>query len=198
MVPTRQNQGAQMVRKRVLITGSPERVATLAKGLERAGDEPVSLDDLGPGAGAIDRYIQLGTTVPARGETVVRRVHSFLSDGLLERFALVERVLPLLADDATVLLVGGNLSTETAVPDDQAARLMMLRVLAHAIRADLAPHRVRVRVITGERTDEEVMEFALSGAKDPHAELPVLDAPDSEGSYEDWRIQVLGLAQVEV
>jgi len=187
-----------MVRKRVLITGSPERVATLAKGLERAGDEPVSLDDLGPGAGAIDRYIQLGTTVPARGETVVRRVHSFLSDGLLERFALVERVLPLLADDATVLLVGGNLSTETAVPDDQAARLMMLRVLAHAIRADLAPHRVRVRVITGERTDEEVMEFALSGAKDPHAELPVLDAPDSEGSYEDWRIQVLGLAQVEV
>jgi hypothetical protein len=184
--------------KRVLITGSPDRVETLAKGFERAGDEPVHLDDLGPGAGAIDRYVQLGTTVPARGETVVRRVHSFLSDGLLERFALVERVLPLLADNATVLLVGGNLSAETAAPDDQAARLMMLRVLAHAIRADLAPKRVRVRVITGGRSDEEIAEFALSGAKDPRAELPTVDAPDSAGSYEDWRIQVLGLAQVEV
>ncbi len=187
-----------MVPKRVLITGSPERVASLAKSLESAGDEPVSLEDLGPGTGAIDRYVQLGTTVTARGETVVRRVHSFLSDGLLERFALAERILPLLADDATVLLVGGNLSAEAAVPDDQAARLMMLRVLAHAIRADLAPKRVRVRVITGERSDEEIIQFALSGAKDPHAELPTLEAHDPEGSYEDWRVQVLGLAQVEV
>ena len=184
--------------KRVLITGSPERVASLAKGLERAGDEPVSLDDLGPDAGAIDRYVQLGTTVPARGETVVRRVHSFLSDGLLERFALAERILPLLADEATVLLVGGNLSAETAAPDDQAARLMMLRVLAHAIRADLAPKRVRVRVITGERSDEEIIQFALSGAKDPHAQMPALEPHNPAGSYADWRIQVLGLAQVEV
>jgi hypothetical protein len=104
----------------------------------------------------------------------------------------------MLAEDATVLLVGGNLSAETTAPDDQAARLMMLRVLAHAIRADLAPKRVRVRVITGERSDEEITEFALSGAKDPHAELPSLDAHDPDASYEDWRTQVLGLAQVEV
>ncbi|MEO7944442.1 MAG: hypothetical protein ABIR34_13670 [Marmoricola sp.] len=187
-----------MVSKRALITGSPERVASLAKGLEQAGDEPVSLDDLGPATGAIDRYVQLGTTVPARGDTVVRRVHSFLSDGLLERFALAERILPLLAEDATVLLVGGNLSAETAAPDDQAARLMMLRVLAHAIRADLAPKRVRVRVITGERSDEEIVQFALSGAKDPRAELPILEALDPARSYEDWRTQVLGMAQVEV
>jgi hypothetical protein len=186
-----------MVAKRVLITGSPDRVAVLAKGFERAGDEPVSLDELRAGAGAVDRYVQLGTTVPARGETVVRRVHSFLSDGLLERFTLAEGILPLLAEEATVLLVGGN-SAETAVPDDQAARLMMLRVLAHAIRADSGPKRIRVRVISGERSDEEVLQFALSGAKDPHVELPRLDAHDLASSYEDWRIQVLGMAQVEV
>jgi len=187
-----------MALKRVLITGSPDRVAVLAKSFERAGDQPVSLDELGVGAEAVDRYVQLGTNVPARGETVVRRVHSFLSDGLLERFALAERILPLLTDEATVLLVGGNFSEVAAVPDDQAARLMMLRVLAHAVRADLAPKRVRVRVITGERSDEEIVGFALSGAKDPHAELPTLDAYDAAGSYEDWRTQVLGLAQVEV
>lgn len=187
-----------MAPMRTLITGSPERVAGLAKVFERAGDEPVNLDQIGPGAGAINRYVQLGTTMPARGESVVRRVHSFLNDGLLERFALAERILPLLAADATVLLVGGNLSAETSVPDDQAARLMMLRVLAHAIRADLAPGRVRVRVISGDRSDEEVVEYALSGAKDPHAEHPTLDSEDAAVSYEDWRTQVLGLAQVEV
>ncbi len=187
-----------MAPKRVLITGSTDRVAALAKAFERSGDDPVSLDELGPGAVAIDYYVQLGTTVPARGETVVRRVHSFLSDGLLERFALTERILPLLADEATVLLVGGNLSAEASVPDDQAARLMMLRVLAHAVRADLAPRKIRVRVITGERSDEEIVVFAQSGGKDPHAELPTLEAHDEAGSYEDWRTQVLGMAQVEV
>lgn len=96
-----------------------------------------------------------------------------------------------------MVLVGGN-SAETAVPDDQAARLMMLRVLAHAIRADSGPKRIRVRVISGERSDEEILQFALSGAKDPRVELPTLDSHDPAGSYEDWRIQVLGMAQVEV
>ncbi|MEP6798636.1 MAG: hypothetical protein ABI890_10825, partial [Lapillicoccus sp.] len=168
-----------MAPTRTLITGSPDRVAALAEVFEAAGDEPVTLDQLGqlgPEAGAINRYVQLGTTVPVRGETVVGRVHSFLRDGLLERFALAERILPLLASDATVLLVGGNLSAETDVPDDQAARLMMLRVLAHAIRADLTPNRVRVRVIRGDRTDAEVVEYARSGTKDPLAELPTLDS----------------------
>jgi len=193
-----QQARTRMAPIRTLITGSPDRVAALAAVFARAGEEPVTLDELGPGAAAIDRYVQLGTTVPARGETVVRRVHSFLSDGLLERFALAERILPLLAGDATVLIVGGNLSAETAMPDDQAARLMMLRVLAHAIRADLAPARVRVRVVSGDRSNEKIVEYALTGAKDPHAELPTLDSLDTTRSYEDWRTQVLGLAQVEV
>jgi hypothetical protein len=188
-----------MAPKRALITGSPDRVAALSKLFERAGDEPVTLAQLGPGAGAIDRFVQLGVSVQARGDTVVRRVHSFLNDGLLERFVAVERVLPLLADGATVLLVAGNLPAEAAAPDDRAARLLLLRVLGHAIRADLAPNRVRVRVISGDRTDEDIVDFALSGAKDPLTEVPTVpDMQVSDTSYEDWRTQVMGMVRVEV
>lgn len=188
-----------MVPMRALVTGSPDRVTALSKAFERAGVEPVTLGQLDAGAPAVDRYVQLGFTVPARGETVVRRVHSFLKDGLLERFAIVERVLPMLADRATVLLVAGNLPAEEAAPDDRAARLLLLRVLAHAIRADLAPKHVRVRVISGERSDEEIVEFAISGAKDPLTAASTLsEEVILGGSYEDWRTQVMGLAQVEV
>ena len=53
-------------------------------------------------------------------------------------------------------------------------------------------------MITGERSNEEIVDFAHTGTKDPHAELPTLDEHDPAGSYEDWRVQILGLAQVEV
>lgn len=187
-----------MANKRALITGSPGRVEALAKRFAAAGVDHVTLAQLGPGASAVDYYVQLGVTVPARGDTVVRRVHSFLNDGLLERFAIVERVLPMLADEAVVVLVAGNFPAEVAVPDDQTARLSLLRVLAHAMRADLSPKRVRIRVITSARGDNEIAEFALTGANDPQAAPPTLpDETVSGASYEDWRVQMLGLAHIE-
>ncbi len=192
-----------MSTKQVLITGSPEHVQTLAKVFEAAGIEQVTESQLGRRASEVNYYVQLGVTVPARGKTIVQRVHSFLDDGLLDRFATAERVLPMLADDAVVLLVAGNLPAEMAAPDDRVARLSLLRVLAHAMRADLSPRRVRIRVITSARSDEEIAAFATGGGKDPWAELPGLepargaDDPDSGAGYDDWRIQVLGLAQIE-
>jgi hypothetical protein len=99
--------------------------------------------DLRPGTGPIDYYVQLGVTVPARGDTNVRRAHTFLNDGLLERFLAAEPVMPLLADTATMLLVTGNLPAEIADLDDRNARFALLRVFAHAMRADLAPSRIR-------------------------------------------------------
>jgi hypothetical protein len=187
-----------MAIKQVLITGSPGRVEAVAKLFAVAGVEQVTLAQLGPGASALDYYVQLGATVPAHGDTVVRRVHSFLNEGLLDRFAIVERVLPMLADDAVVLLVAGNLPAEMAAPDDQAARLSLLRVLAHAMRADLAPRRTRIRVISSDRGDEEIVEFALTGAKDPQVAPSVSDDGAPGASYEDWRIQLLGLAHIEL
>jgi hypothetical protein len=189
-----------MTAKKVLISGSPAHVESLAKRFAASDVEQVTLPRLGSDPTPVDYYVQLGVLVPARGETVVRRVQSFLNDGLLERFTLAERVLPMLAADAVVLLVAGNQATEVTAPDDRAARLSLLRVLAHAIRADLAPHRIRVRVITSERTDDEIAEFALTGAKDPDAAggQRKLNARSPEDSYTDWRIQMMGLAQVEM
>lgn len=184
---------------RVLITGSTERFEALSKTFEQAGAETLTLADLGPDCAAVDCYIQLGFTVYARGDTVVQRVRCFLSDGLLERFAIVERVLPLLTDSATVLLVSGSQSSDTTAPDDSAARLMILRVLAHAIRADRAQQRIQVRVISDEHSDAEILEFATNGAKDP-VTAPSEPADDGEfgRDYLDWRTEIMGLAQVEV
>jgi hypothetical protein len=184
--------------KTVLITGSPDRVASLRKAFQETGVDTVTLAELRPGTAPLDYYVQLGQSVPARGGTVVRRVHAFLTDGLLERSLVAERVIPLLAPTATVVLVAGNLPAEVAAPDDRAARLAMLRVLAHAMRADLVPARVRIGVVTGGRTDEQIVTYALSGATDPLAELGAPDEPETtDRSYEDWRIAVLGLAQIE-
>ena len=183
--------------KVALVTGSPDHVASLRRVFEANGTEALSLADLRPGTGPIDFYVQLGVTVPARGETVVRRAHAFLNDGLLERFLAAERLMPLLADNATVLLVAGNLPAEIADPDDRNARLALLRVLAHAMRADLAPSQVRIRVVTGERSDDEIAAYALSGAKDPLADLATEHDAVTGKTYEDWRIAVMGLVHVE-
>ncbi len=191
-----------MASKRVLITGAPDRVETLGKVFTSLGVEQVILDDLDADSTAVDYYVQLGITVQTRGDTVVRRVHSFLSDGLLNRFTVVEQVLPRLRDNAVVLLVAGNLSAEGAAPDDREARLSLLRVLAHAMRADLAPKRVRIRVITGQRTDDDIAQFAVTGAKDPQATSRIAQPPEDDSdvgkTYEDWRVQVMGLAHIEL
>ncbi len=188
--------------KRALVTGSADRAAAVAQQFRAAGVEPIVVTDP---AGVRDRdlpagldyYVQLPVTVVAEGDSVVRRVRSFLTEGLLSRFAAAELVLPKLAPDATVLLVAGNLPAEVSAPDDQLARLALLRVLAHATRAEMAPGRARVRVVSGARTDREVVDYALTGAKDPDTEEARPDSASSGKTYEDWRTEVMGLVQVE-
>ena len=104
-----------------------------------------ALQKLDPGS--VGCYVQLPVGITPSGETAVSRVHSFLEEGLLTRFRLVDAVLPALAEDATVLLVGGHTQVEQQAPDDQGARRALLTVLAHAVRADRAPVATRVRVL---------------------------------------------------
>jgi hypothetical protein len=97
--------------KRALVTGSAERAQAVADLFRLAGVEATAvseLDGLVDVPRPCDYYVQLPVTVSTRGDSVVQRLHSFLIDGLLSRFVAVERVLPMLAPGATVVLVPGT------------------------------------------------------------------------------------------
>jgi hypothetical protein len=151
----------------------------------------------------LDYYVQLPVTVAGEGDTAVSRVGSFLTNGLLARFTSVQNVLPLLNTSATVVLVAGNLPAELTAPDDRHARLALLRVLAHCARADLASRgdSARVVVVGAERSDEQILQHALTGRADPEARLaPPQPAPtnlDVARAYVDWRTEIIGLVGVD-
>ncbi len=190
-----------------LVTGSAERVEGLAAALGVAGAEVVSVTDLDRlheaveafHPGSLDCYIQLPMVLRPTGDTVVSRVRNFLEGGLLARFRLAETVLPALSADARVVLVGGHTPVERTVPDDQAARVAFLDVLAHAIRADKAPAKVRVRVLDHGLDADEIARLALTGEPPRGRSARQRDlAVDAAGmSYQDWRTEVLGLVSVE-
>jgi hypothetical protein len=185
---------------RALVMGSGDRVSAVAdllraEGLDViTGTGPDDLEALADGP-PVDYYVQLPVTVRPAGETAVGRVWSFLSGGLLARFALVEQALPRLARGATVVLVSGNTPDGAALPDDERSRFALLHVLAHATRAELQGCG-RVTVAAGSRSDPELVGYALRGEEDRTARL-LGDPTDqvSGAQYQDWRTEVMGLVQ---
>jgi hypothetical protein len=181
--------------RRALVTGSGERVVVIAgllagEGVDVTVADPSEVDGLDPGR--IDHYVQLPVTVRPVGDSLVGRVRSFLAEGLLGRFALVERLLPALAEHATVVLVAGNVA-DSVLPDDESSRFGMLAVLAHATRAELAPRGGRVTVADGSQTDSQLVQIALrdgEGRSGGLSEAPPGTATDKQ--YEDWRTEVMG------
>jgi hypothetical protein len=203
----RDDRRRALVATTALVTGSTERVERVVAALQAGGVEAVGVTDLerldeavrGWAAGSLDCYIQLPVTAQPAGATVIARVRGFLESGLLTRFRLAETVLPAVVDGGLVLLVAGHTPVDRSAPDDQAARMAFLDVLAHAIRADKAPAKVRVRVLDHGRTAAELARLAVTGEPAPRraAELRDLAAREAEMSYQDWRTEVLGLASVE-
>ena len=189
----------------VMVTGAAEPVAAVSEALRDAGAEAIAVDDLGKleaalagiPPGSLDGYIQLPVHVAARGNTVVERVHNFLEDGLLARFAAASTILPALSDEGRVVLVGGNTLVEASAPDDQSARLALLGVLAHAIQADKSATRIDVRVLPHDELVEHIGAVAL-GAEPAH-EQTLVELLDREPpmSFDDWRIEVMGLVNGE-
>jgi hypothetical protein len=190
-----------------LISGSGENAVGVAGALRQAGAHVVLASDLTVleaavgrlEPGSLDCYIQLPHTVDLVGETVVARVQDFLRRGLLARFSAADLVQPVLSNDATVVLMAGNTPVQGGVaPDDQAARLALLEVLAHAIRADRAPAVIRVRVVDHACPAVEVAELALSGRLPRSKAVDDLLNRQNDMSYADWRVEVMGLAAVQV
>jgi len=181
-----------------VVTGSGDRVAAVAGLLKDEGIEVLTGSSLAELEGLdgrrVDHYLQLPMSVRPTGATCVARVHSFLRDGLLGRYLLVDRLLPELTDGATVVLVSGHSPAGAAVPDDEHSRLALLHVLAHATRAEVGERGVRVTVAAGTRSDAELVRFALRGGEDPDARLAAEPAGRvTDTQYQDWRTELMGM-----
>ncbi len=186
-----------------LLTGSVDRAQRLCALLKEAGADPVVITDPAelPGRSStegLDFYIQLPVTIHPEGDTAVARVGSFLSAGLLARFRAVERVLPVLSHGATVVLVSGNTPDEVSLPDDQRSRLALLHLLAHATRAELATRQVEVKVVSNQRSDQEIVRYALGGGDDEETRPEPQERIDAATAYQDWRTEVMGLVGLDI
>jgi len=185
----------------VLVTGATQPVAEVSDTLRKAGAEVISVDDLGKleaalaglSPGSLSGYVQLPVHVAARGDTVVERVRHFLEDGLLARFSAAATILPVLSDKARVVLVGGNTLVEASEPDDQSARVGLLKVLAHAIQADGSATKLEVRVLAHDAPAGHIGEVALGAEPTREQALADLMAQEPKMSFDDWRIEVMGL-----
>jgi hypothetical protein len=188
--------------KAVLVTGSQQRVGEVSARLQASGAQVIEVTDLAALPMAtdgrqIDCYIQLPGRTTSQGETVIARVRDFLASGLLERFRAVETVLPKLSYDGVVVLVAGNLPDQASAPDDQQARLSLLRVLGRAVQAEVAPAHVRVAILRHDATPEQIVERALGTGPAWRGSADDLAASGAEMRYEDWRAEIIGLAYVE-
>jgi hypothetical protein len=185
-----------------LLSGSADRAHRLSELLRDAGAEPVVISDPAalPGeasSDSVDFYIQLPITIHPEGDTAVARVGSFLSAGLLARFRAVDRVLPVLAPGATVVLVSGNTPDEMSLPDDQHSRLALPHLLAHAARAELATKHVEVKVVSSQRSDQEIVHYALGGGDEAQSHPDMQDRARAATAYQDWRAEVMGLVGID-
>lgn len=187
----------------VLVTGGGERLGEVAEAIRAKGAETTVVDTLDRLGEAVrdttfDAYVQLPVAMTPRSGSLVSRVEQFLSEGLLSRFRAAETVLPRLSDSATVILVGGQTNVDIDAPDDQEARTALMRVLAHALRAERAPGHLRVRAAGPDWSPADI--------------AARIDGEDAEGSstpeqtgnreaigkaYADWRAEVLGLVRAE-
>ena len=189
----------------VVVTGAAEPVAAVSAALRDAGALVTAVDDLGKldaavagiAPGSLDCYVQLPVHVAARGQAVTERVRNFLEDGLLARFTAASTILPALSDGGRVVLVGGNTPVEASAPDDQSARLALLDVLAHAIQADSSATRIGLRVLPHDESAEQIAAVALGGKPTREQAMAGLRAREPEMSFDDWRIEVMGLVNGE-
>jgi hypothetical protein len=183
----------------VLVTGGGQRLDEVSSAVKAAGAEVVvvdTLDRLGESVRGqtFDAYVQLPVAMTPPEGSLVSKVEQFLTQGLLSRFRAAATVLPTLAPSATVILVGGQTNVDVSAPDDHEARVALMRVLAHALRAERAPERLTVRTVDHTWSAEQI----AAKVTDRSADAPSPGGDEGIGqAYADWRAEVVGLMRVE-
>jgi hypothetical protein len=184
-----------------LVTGSAPRAGEVASALEAAGyavttvEDPSKLDDLSLEGASVDCYVQLPVEIAPRGDDVVRLIADFLSRGLLARFTSAATVSPALAPHACVVLVTGNHPPKASTPDDQGARLALLKLLAHAILAEHHDDGVRAVIVDHGRSAEEIVELVTAPAAGQFRVIHEYAGLAPEMNYADWRLEILALSE---
>ncbi|MGQ0618078.1 MAG: hypothetical protein ACT4PW_14005 [Acidimicrobiia bacterium] len=190
--------------KVVLVGGAARRTGPVREVLEAVGCA-VSVADHGHlgsvcaqlGPNSVDAYLQMPVDIEPQGQTVVALIHQLLEDGLMARFEDVSTVFPVLRQEASVVLVSGNLPADGTAPDDQEARLALLRVLGHAILADARERKLRVVVVDHETSAADIARLVVEGRRDRARQFADLVESNPEMDYDDWRLEVMRLASIE-
>jgi hypothetical protein len=184
----------------VLVSGAPDRIASVSEALRAHDCTVVEVDDLDnvpqacaeAGPDAFDAYVQLPAAFTIEGDTALERLHHFYVKGVLARFPAMNAAVPALKDGGRVIMVAWKLPAEVATDDDIEARQALYRVLAHGARAD-ADDGLSVRVLGSSTSTEDIALTALG--KEPLRSTSVETL--SAVSYADWRVELLGLVSVE-
>jgi hypothetical protein len=184
-----------------LISGIAALGSDVTAALMAEGSTALRVDDIadvagvcaGSDPGTFAGYIQLPATFTVSGESAVDRIHHFFSDGVLARFPAVGVALPTLGDGASITFVMGTLPPEVSTEDDVAARAALVRVLGRAARAD-GPPDLHVNILGSGASAREIALTALG--RNPELEM-LAEGPD-EGSYADWRVELLGMISAEM
>jgi hypothetical protein len=184
---------------RYLVSGIAQLVSDVAAVLGELGAEAVEVDDIDDvprvcadaGPAAFDGYVQLPATFTVQGDTAVTRVHHFFADGVLARFPAVAAALPSLKPEARLTFVTGVLPGDVSTDDDVAARSALIGVLGHAARAD-AGEGLRVTSLGSGASAKEIALAALGRG----GELAPTGGMSDE-SYDEWRMELLGIMWAE-
>jgi hypothetical protein len=185
----------------VLVSGTKKQVADVAAELRGRGAEVTEVTDLldlpkvcaDAGPGSFDSYVQLGSTYEMSGDTVVERVRRFYANGVLARFPALGAAVTALTDTARILFVLGVLPAEVASDDDQAARQSLTKVLAHAVHADAPQATFAMQVLSADTSAADIADAALGAGSKNKQLLDRLSNLD----YADWRVEILGMVNVE-
>jgi hypothetical protein len=92
------------------------------------------------------------------------------------------------------VLVAGNHPPKASTPDDQGARLGLLKLLAHAILAEHAGKRVRAMIVDHARSAQDIAELVSTPGTSQFEVISEYAELAPEMNYAEWRLEILAMS----